>query len=258
MIYFYDGSEDAFLTAFLLAFHDDEAVITSGNSQLALGQKTVFVKADAARAEKARQRLRTLDRECLRDLNLLLRSGDYERDMTAFRYLKLIAERKRPVRDMFSEPAVVAAEECIRRVTFEAERMRGFIRFLESESGALYAAFAPDNDICDMLVPHFKARLPHFPFVLHDVARKKAAIYDGEHVFFAPLERAEVALSANETEWQALWKRYYVSVNIPSRERLKQMRGYMPVRYWKFMPELNGTAPRTISPTPQDEFFRPQ
>lgn len=258
MIYFFDGSEDAFLTAFLLAFHDSEAIITSGNSQLALGQETVFVKADAARAKRARQRFRSLDKQCLHELNLLLRSSDKGRDMTAFRYFKLIAERKRPVRGMFSEPAVVAAEECIRRVLRELDRLRGFIRFLESESGALYAAFSPDNDICDMLVPHFKARLPHIPFVLHDVTRKKAAIYDGEHVFFAPLERAEVALSANETEWQALWKRYYASVNIPLRERLKQMRGYMPVRYWKFMPELNGTAPRIISPTTQDGLPRPQ
>ncbi|MDE7158749.1 MAG: TIGR03915 family putative DNA repair protein [Clostridiales bacterium] len=245
MIYFYDGTEDAFLTAFLLAYRDEEAVITSGNSQLSLGQESVFVKTDPERAKRARQRFRELDKECLHELNLLLRSGDSSRDMTAFRYFRLIAERKRPVRGMYSEPAVVAAEECIRRVLHEAERFRGFIRFLESESGALYAAFSPDNDICDMLVPHFKARLPHYPFVLHDVARKKAAVYDGANVFFAPLDRAEVALSANEAEWQALWKRYYTSVNIPSRERLKQMRGYMPVRYWKFMPEFKNTAPKT-------------
>ena len=79
--------------------------------------------------------------------------------------------------------------------------------------------------------------MPRFPFVIHDVRRKKAAVYDGENVFLAPLEHAEVALTADETAWQNLWKKYYKSVNIPSRERLKQMRGYMPVRYWKFMPE---------------------
>ena len=32
-------------------------------------------------------------------------------------------------------------------------------------------------------------------------------------------------------------KKYYAAVNIPSRERLAQMRGYMPARYWKFLPE---------------------
>ena len=76
-----------------------------------------------------------------------------------------------------------------------------------------------------------------FPFVLHDVTRKKATVYDGKNLFNAYLPCADVLLSADEQGWQSLWKRYYAAVNIPSRERLKQMRGYMPVRYWKFLPE---------------------
>lgn len=238
MIYFTDGTKEAFLTAFLLAYKDDEAYITSSQKQLILGQKSVFVAADIARAKKAEERLLEFDRDCMSDLFLLLRSGESAKEQTAYEYLKFLTEKKRPVRNMLAERPVLAAMECIRRVTFEIHRMHGFVRFIESESGALYAPIAPDNDICDLLVPHFRARLPKYPFVLHDVPRKKAAVCDGENTFLAPLENAEVALSADETQWQTLWKRYYQSVNIPSRERLKQMRGYMPVRYWRFMPEF--------------------
>lgn len=258
MIYFYDGSKEAFFTAFLLAFHDEDALLTSGQKQLLLGQECYFVKTDRERAEKAERRFAALDKECLRELGYLLRSGESERDMAAYRYFKLIAREKRPVREMFSEPDVIAAEECIRRVLHEIERFRGFLRFLECESGALYAAFSPDHDICDLLVPHFRARLGKIPFLIHDVSRKKAAVYDGEHVFLAPLERAEIAVSANETEWQSLWKRYYDSVNIPSRERLKQMRGYMPVRYWKFMPEFIHSSPQASLEALSDEPSRPR
>ncbi len=237
MIYFYDGTECAFLCALALAFCDGDAILTSRDAQLSLGQQSTFVRADPERAERVRKRLLSFDKNCMRDLSALLRCGDACRDAAALGYFKLLAERREPVRDMLAEPAVAAATECIRRVNYEVHRFHGFVRFLESESGALYAPISPDNDICDLLLPHFKARLPQFPFVIHDVKRKKAAVYDGEHTFLAPLERAEVALSADETAWQALWKRYYASVNIPARERLKQMRGYMPVRYWKFMPE---------------------
>ena len=90
-----------------------------------------------------------------------------------------------------------------------------------------------------MLVPHFRGRFPEFPFLIHDVTRKKAAVYDGKNTFLAPLDRAEIILSADEERWQSLWKEYYKDVNSPERERLKQMRGYMPARYWKFMPELH-------------------
>ena len=108
---------------------------------------------------------------------------------------------------------------------------------METESGALYAPFSPDNDICDLLLPHCRNRLPQFPFVIHDVKRKKAAVYDGANCFVAPLEEANVLLSADEAAWLSLWKRYYKAVNIPQGARPKQMRGYMPARYWSFLPE---------------------
>lgn len=239
MIYFYDGTKEAFLTALVLSFGDGEAVLTSKNTQLSIGQETVFVRADKTAAEKAEARLLSFDKNCMRDLDRLLRSGDANRDGVALAYFRLLAERKCPVRRMLTEDAVINADECIRRVELEIHRFHGFIRFMESASGALYAPFAPDNDICDLVAPHFRARLGEYPFVIHDVPRKKAAVCDGKHLFLAPLEEAEVVLSADEVAWQALWKRYYASVNIPERERLKQMRGYMPVRYWKHLTEFH-------------------
>ena len=239
MIYFYDGSREAFLTAFVLAFRDPGAVLTSGSAQLAVGQETCFVQTDANRAKKAERRLVSFDKNCMHDLNTILKSGDANRDMVAFNYLHLVAEKGMPVRSMLAEQAVIAADECMRRVKLEIHRMHGFVRFMESASGALYAPISPDNDIAEDLLPHFRARLKNFPFVIHDVGRGKAAVYDGEHTFTAPLKEAEVVLSADEGAWQSLWRKYYESVNIPSRERLRQMRAYMPVRYRKFMPEFN-------------------
>lgn len=237
MIYFYDGSKEAFLSAFVLSYNDKEAMLVSGQAQLTLGQETVFVRTDPSAAKRAEDRLLRFDKDCMRDLDTLLRCGDPERDGAALGYFRLLARVKAPVRGRFAEPAVAAADTCMRRVGHELERMRGFVRFLVCESGALYAPVSPDHDIVDLLLPHFRARLPKFPFVLHDVRRKKAAVYDGEHAFLAPLETAEIVLSADEEIWQGLWKEYYRSVNIPSRERLRQMRGSMPVRYWKFLPE---------------------
>ena len=265
MIYFFDGTKEAFLTAFLLAYRDENALLTAGSRQLALGQKSIFVRTDEKMAEKCERRLTELDQGCMRELDLLLRSGEDMRGQIAFRYIRLIAQRRRPVRGELAQDAVTEASECIRRVKLEAHRLKGFVRFMECASGALYAPISPDNDVCDLLLPHFRGRLPHIPFVLHDVRRAKAAVWDGMHAFTAPLERAEVVLSSDEDGWQALWRRYYATVNIPSRERLKQMKGYMPVRYWKFMPEkpaaatgdLPFTAPNATAPAEQDAAPRP-
>lgn len=238
MIYLYDGTNEGFLTAFLSAYSDPEAQIASDGFQLPIGAEAVTIVTDSEKAEKAKKRLLSFDRRSMHDLSYLLRSGDEDKDEVAFAYMKFLAEQKRPVYEMLSNEAVRRADECIRRVGLEIHRMHGFIRFFETESGALYAAFAPDNDIVDLLVPHFRARLPRFPFVIHDTKRKKAAVWDTENSFLAPLDKAEVVIAADENGWQNLWKQYYQSVNIPSRERLKQMRGYLPVRYMKFMPEF--------------------
>lgn len=237
MIYFFDGTKEGFLTAFLAAFSDPLARLAISQTQLSIETEPVFIQTDPIKAKKAEERLLSFDPDCMHDLDYLLRSGMDGHEQIAFAYFRYLAKEKSPVGKRLAVPEVFSAVECIKKVGHEIHKMHGFIRFMETESGALYAPFSPDNDICDKLVPHFKARLPKYPFVLHDVKRKKAAVYDGERVFVAPLTEAEILLSADEEGWQALWKKYYQAVNIPSRERLKQMKGYMPVRYWKFLPE---------------------
>ena len=237
MLYIFNGTPSGFLTAFVKAFQDENAVVTSKQAQLLLGQEPIFVAADEMIAAKAAERLTSFDPHAMEDLDRLLRSGMADNEQIAFRYFRLLAKTKRPIGKRLAEPDVFAAVECIKKVSHEIHKFHGFVRFMETESGALYAPIEPDNDIYDLLVPHFKARLPEYPFVIHDVSRKKAAVYDGKNTFNAYLPQANVLLCANEQEWQSLWKNYYHAVNIPSRERLKQMKGYMPVRYWKYMPE---------------------
>ena len=239
MLYFFDGTKEGFLTAFARAYTDENAWLTSKKTQLVLGQELILVQTNAQTAKKCLERLCTFDKKASYELDTLLRSGMEEHEQIAFRYFRYMAQKKRPVHNELAVTAVFAANECMAKIGKEIHRFHGFIRFMETASGALYAPFAPDNDICDLLTAHFVARLPEYPFVLHDVTRKKAAVYDGKSVFTAPLSEADVLLSADEKSWQALWKRYYAAVNIPCRERLKQMRGYMPTRYHPFLIERN-------------------
>lgn len=237
MFYLFDGTKYGFLTAFLEAFHDADAYLCSRQTQLPLSALKE-VKTDEIRAKKAENKLSLFDSGFRYELDRLLRAGEEDSEQIAFRYCKVLAQEKRNVRNRLANPDVFAAQQRIKRVNLEIHRMHGFIRFIECENGILYAPFAPDNDICDLLVPHFLERLHDYIFVLHDVKRKKAAFCDGETFFVHPLEKADVFLSSNEVEWQALFKQYYKTVNIPQRERLNQMRGYMPKRYWKFLLEL--------------------
>ncbi len=240
MLYLFDGSKEGFLTALTLAFSDEDAFLTSKRAQLRIGEGQVCVETDFNLAKRVEHRLLSFDRGCLSELDLLLRCGRENNEQVAFRYFRLLAKEKSPIRKRLADLEVFTATEYIRKVTFEIHRLHGFIRFMETNSGALYAPFSPDNDIVDLLLPHFRARLPQFAFVLHDVKRQKAAVYDGKSSFLAPLSQADVLLATDEEGWQGLWRKYYQAVDIPSRWRVKQMRGYMPARYWSFLTEKQG------------------
>lgn len=247
MVYIFDGTKNGFLSAFLEAFNDTHALVTSKQTQLPLGEEPIFVATNAERAERAENRLLSFDRDCMFDLDRLLRCGQEDSEQTAFEYLRFLAQQKRPVGKQLAVPCVFKAVNYMKKVGLEIHHMHGFLRFMETESGALYAPFSPDNDICDLLAPHFRARLPKYPFVLHDIKRQKATVYDGKNTFNAYLPHADVLISADEEGWQKLWKGYYKAVNIPSRERIRQMKNFMPVRYWKHLPEKQEPIPKPFT-----------
>jgi probable DNA metabolism protein len=145
-----------------------------------------------------------------------------------------------PVRTMLAQPTVMEMLDIRSKVTKEIDRQKGFLRFMENSEGVLYAPYSPDNDITDLLAPHFAERFKNQRFVIHDIKRKIAGMYDGINLVMFEAENAEIYLSEYEKTFENLWKQYYNSVNISSRPHEKQMKGYMPVRYWKFLPEKNG------------------
>lgn len=239
-VFITDGTTEGFYTAVFYAYAENGSVITSQeNRQLSFDTEIINVVSDYEKAARVRARLDKLDRYASGDIDLALRSGDSLKEQAAFEYIKLIIQNGRAVRKMLSLPAVIELNDIIGRVTGELHKMKGFMRFMETESGALYAPYSPDNDITDLIAPHFKARLGAQKFVIHDVRRKKAALSDGKEWFMAEVGEAEIYLSEYERAFENLWKKYYASVNIKERPHEKQMKGYMPVRYWKFLPEKN-------------------
>ena len=240
-IYITDGSEDAFYSAAFYACTDADCVVTSAKHiQLTLDARIIPTDTDPEKCARVKNKLAQYDRGSLGDISLILRRGCDTREMTALNYLRRIVQSKGPVRDRLSDPAVIEAMDEREKVTLEAHRFKGFLRFMESEGGIFYAPFAPDNDILELILPHFLRRLPTQAFVIHDTLRHKAALWNGKDCAIAATdENVSVCFSPEEENFQKLWREYYRSVNIAQRPHEKQMKGYMPVRYWKFMPEKN-------------------
>ncbi len=178
--YLVDGSENCFYTAVFDAYKNKDCLITSErNVQLGLGFEVIDVVTDESKAARVKAKLNALDRGAEEDISLLLRSNNTLKENVAFEYIKLIITSGGAVRSMLANPTVIEMTEIRTRVFGEVHKMKGFLRFMENSDGVMYAPYSPDNDISDLLAVHFAVRLGGRPFVIHDVKRRIAAMYDG-------------------------------------------------------------------------------
>lgn len=237
-IFICDGSSDGFFTAVFRAFKESECLITSDSAvQLSLDSEIVRVTTDYDKSRRVKSGIARYDNEAVDDILLALRSCDNLKEQTAFEYIKRIFQLKSPIKKAFNLPEVIEFNDILHKITFETHRLKGFLRFMESAGGVLYAPYSPDNDITELLMPHFAERFKSEKFVIHDLKRKIAGMYDGNEWIVCNAGETEVYLTEYERAFETLWKKYYKAVNIASRPHEKQMKGYMPVRYWKFLPE---------------------
>lgn len=172
---------------------------------------------------------------------LILRSeaAKKKRFKVLFDYLNVaISNKNIDVSKAFALPETQAFTDLKNRIYTETHRFKGFLRFMETKKGVYYACYEPDNDITELLVPHFTARLQS-PFIIHDIKRNILALCDGKlyKILDGGNNGVTVFMSESEEIFLDLWQQYYKSINIEERKNLRQMRNYMPERYWKNLSE---------------------
>jgi probable DNA metabolism protein len=240
-IYQFSADRESFFTAVFYAYNDKNAFLTSATIfQPQLEDEFIKIEGESDKAARVQKAIRNAFPPAKHDIERILRSANPEREQIAFEYLKLVVKYGRGARERLTLSAVRRAMDEVQRVGYEVHRLHGFLRFQECENGIYYGACSPDNDVLELLTPHFVARFKTQPFVIHDVKREKAALYNGERTLFVPTSNATFFVSEREKTIVALWKKYYHTVAIPQRKNLRLMKNYMPVRYWKFMPEKEG------------------
>ena len=160
--------------------------------QLSLDSEIVRIEADYTKSERVKTAINRADREALADIAFVLRSCDSLKEQTAFEYIKALMKKKAPVKNAYNLPEVVDFNDILYKVTGEIHRLKGLLRFMESANGAFYAPYSPDNDITELLMPHFAERFKSERFVIHDLKRKLAGMYNGHEWIMGYAGEAEI------------------------------------------------------------------
>ena len=117
----------------------------------------------------------------------------------------------------------------------------GFVRFKEIAPLSFYAQIEPVYNILPIILNHFTLRFSDQNFIIHDLKREKAIMYNKESSIITDLSKDEGYLLSNlnnDENFESLWKTFYKSVNIKERENSKLRNQHMPKRYWNHLTEI--------------------
>lgn len=143
---------------------------------------------------------------------------------------------------MLGHEAVAPVLRMERQVRNEAHQLTGFVRFAEYD-GVLGARITPKHDVLPLLRGHFCDRYPDEDLLIVDEPRRAALWYPGRQGGKAQLlelagEFAFPEPGPEEAAFQSMWKTFYKTIAIKSRENHRCRMTHCPKRYWVNMLEL--------------------
>lgn len=147
------------------------------------------------------------------------------------------------VLEALADPAVSLVSSLRVRVWHELHRFYGFVRFRELGGGVLFASIQPENDILELLGPHFSHRFPNENWMIYDEGREKVLTHEKGRecaVYIqAALNRELQEIPAETDEYEALWKAFCTCITIPERKNEKLQKQFVPLKFRSNMVEFN-------------------
>lgn len=166
-------------------------------------------------------------------------SNSREKELAIVQYLLhgfLIGPR---IDTMLSVDYVFKVQALRKKALGECHRLKGLLRFMEIGEHLYYAKIHPDHNILEPLGHHFIQRLPQENFIIHDLNRNIAFLYNTKTYTIEENVTLKVpAISEQEVLFQKLWKQYFKTIAIKERKNPRCQMQYMPKKYWKDLVEI--------------------
>jgi probable DNA metabolism protein len=250
VMYSYDGSFEGFLCAVVrsredgsehteFVRHDDDSAAEGLFSGAVYEVPTERSVALAFR----RHFVVTVSQEAFATARYAFHSQRAGIELLLWRYLLLGLEVRQQLTGMLATDPVYSVNRIARHVSHEAHKFKGFVRFREVREDFLYASIEPEADIVPLIAPHFVSRIGDRLWMIHDLRRSQAAIFDlrSWRLIRGVEQITKPGITAAEHDYAALWQRYFKHHAIAERHNPTLQQKHVPLRYRKHLPEF--TAP---------------
>ena len=240
----YEDSFEGFLTAIYYAFYSKtliESISTEEDLEINLLSEIKYIDTDLNKYNKVKDSIvRKIDPLALNKIYKLYLSNYKNKGTLCYKYLKIAFKLGSDVHKHLHLDEVKEIDTIERRISLEAHIFNGFVRFIYVNNNFLYSSIEPDNNILEIISQHFQNRFSNEYWIIHDVKRGIASIYDkiSWEIREMDLEIYNNLKDYND-DFQSLWKGYFKSTTIQERINPKLQKRMMPKRYWNNLTELN-------------------
>jgi len=240
MLYIYDGTFDGLMSAIFEIFDtkDRDAAIVPASRGIELslfGSKAVETSDTAsARVQKG---LEKLSPELPAALYKAMLSGEDGVEDLILAAVRLgFAEKTDPLA-LRSHDFICRLSSVIRKVGWEGERMREFVRFRHIAENCWAADIEPQYDVLPLIGDHFHDRFGDSLLIIRNLKHLTAIISQPSGWYITTLPENNPPLP-DEGEYERLWRGYFVSIANKQRENLKLQQKFIPLRYRKYLTEF--------------------
>jgi probable DNA metabolism protein len=242
LVYVYDGSFQGLLSAIYDAYYSrkhPDRMEPSLNLQSNLMDSYEYMTCDIEKANKVYCSIHDkISEEALGHVYNCFLSECENVGTLIYKYLAFGWKVGGGVDQYLADDRVFKVHEISQRVEYERHKMLGFVRFKLLEGNIYYSPVRPDNNIIELLAPHFAERLADQNWIIHDVRRNIAVLYNRRNWLISDFTVEKLPKVTNdEIGYQKLWKEFFNTIAIAGRFNPKLQRQFMPRRYWSYLTE---------------------
>lgn len=253
--YCFDGSMTGLLSCVFRAFEFKElnARITANpQAQNGLFDEFIYVSSNDEHGQRVWQELKQkVSSSSLRAFYYTFLSEQEAAFQILFDFAVYVFKNQRPVDKDYGHHAIIGMSQWAKQVGREKHRMEAFVRFKKAKDGLFLSLVKPDFNVLPIISRHFQERYQDQSWLIYDELRNYGIYYDLEQVHQVEMNAEAIdsqiqighsqsfSIELDDDEWlyDQLWKDYFNSVNIQTRNNMKLHIQYVPKRYWRYMNE---------------------
>lgn len=245
--YIYDGSFEGLLTSIYESYYNkvkpDKIIPTREFADNFL-YENLFISTDNEKYRKVYVSIQSkISDRALENAYYTFLSEIPDCSTYIYEYLRLGFKIGKTIDFHLTDTRVMYVHKCTQKAMNETHRLLGLLRFKKIKGDIYYASIEPDHNVISLLAPHFKDRLSDQRWIIHDLKRGLAAVYDKrnwfiEHIYSKATEPLNIiGIKEIDIDFENLWKLYFKHISIESKKNVKLQKQHMPARYWYHLTE---------------------